>query len=337
VAYGIAHGRSVVLHWLLIGLVGLPLSMFTALLLSLARGTGRWTAWIWVRGSSAFGAAGALALLFLTSRLTVSTAVAATLLLGWASGVFLIPSLRDAGRPLVVPSLLREGIRYGLRAWLTGIASLANQHVDQVVMAGLVPSRELGLYAVAVTIASASSAFSSSIGVSLLPRVAAEGTAGVPRVLRLSLLIVAAAGLAVAAITAPLIRLLLGATFGAAVPMVWILIVGSIPLAGTAVLSQAFLGVGAPGAAARAEAIALAITVPGLAAFARDGGVAAATVSLAAYSVGFCYLARRASKDFGIELGELLWPRAADLRSLRTELRRQAAKLMRHHHAGESG
>jgi O-antigen/teichoic acid export membrane protein len=322
VAYVLARGRDVVLLWLLVGFAALPLTMFAGYLTSVARGTDRWREWIRTRAFAAFGSAIGLVVLYALGRLTVMTAAATVVGTGLASAVFLLPVLRGTGRPRVERGLLREGVPYGLRAWLTGLAGLTNQRVDQLVMVPLVSNRELGLYAVAVTVASATTAFSGAVTIPLMPRVAAEGPGAVPRVLRVSLLVVALASAALAAVAWPVVVYALGRDFARSVPMVWVLLVAGLPLSGVSVLTQAFLGAGSPSIPGRAEVLALVVTVPGLLLFVRDhGGVAAALVSLAAYGLAFAYLARHACRDFGTTPRELLVPRGEDVRWLRAQVR----------------
>jgi O-antigen/teichoic acid export membrane protein len=323
-AFFLARGRDVVLLWLLIGLALLPLAMFGGFLNAIARGSGHWTAWIAARSFAAFGGAAGLVLLFAFDRLTVTTAAACVLGVGWLAVVFLLPVLRGAGRPHADRNLLRAGIPYGLRAWLTGLAGLTNQRVDQLVMVPLVSSRELGLYAVAVTVATATSTFSSAVTMPLMPRVAADGPNAVPRVLRIALLVVLLGSVVLAAVAYPVVVFALGDEFRRSVPMIWLLVVAGLPLSGVSVLTQAFLGAGSPAVPGKAEALALAVTVPGLLLFVREhGGVAAALVSLAAYGLAFAYLVRHAHRDFGIPVADLLVPRGPDVGWLRDQVLRR--------------
>src|SRR3989441_5052283 len=171
------------------------------------------------------------------------------------------------------------------------MGDLANQHLDQFLMILLVPARELGLYAVAVSVAGIGGWLTGGVNAALLPRVAQGDKELAARALRVTLAIVGTANLAYAAMIPWALPLVFGSRFAHATAMVWILLVAGIPNQGANVLSAALTGAGRPGVPAAAEVVGLLVTIPALLALLGPlGGIGAAVASVLAYTVRFSIL-----------------------------------------------
>jgi O-antigen/teichoic acid export membrane protein len=217
----------------------------------------------------------------------------------------------------------RAAARFGVKSWLTSISGTANVRIDQVLMAGLVSSRELGLYAVAVSIASLTSGLIMAVSYALYPRVARGDGDLTTRSCRVTIAIVLASGLALASSATWAIPFVFGEEFRGAVTMVLILLISSVPLSAAAILASGLTAAGDPAAPMRAELAAVVVTIPALIAFLPSyGGVGAAVISLAAYGVRFGMLLRSASRRFERSVMSFVLPTPADARWLVRELRR---------------
>jgi O-antigen/teichoic acid export membrane protein len=313
-----AGGRHVVYTWVLIGFLLMPLSMATWALIDIANGLERWDAVIVVRiippVTSVVGIVG----LYVLGKLTVQSAVVVSLAGGLFAALPLLGILREVGRPRFDWAITREGAAFGFKAWLGGLGSLANVRLDQLLMTRLVSASQLGLYVVAVTVSSFFvNPVLNAIQSAVAPRSAAGDTGLVARVLRTTLVAVALVGLVVAAAAPLLITVLFGSDFSGSLKLAWVLIAGSVPLAGVGVLSTALTTGGHPGYSATSELVALGITVPLLIVFLpRHGAMAAAVVSLLAYSANFAVLLTGARRHLSLGLGELLVPKRTDMAAL---------------------
>jgi O-antigen/teichoic acid export membrane protein len=194
------------------------------------------------------------------------------------------------------------------------VASVANVRLDQLLMAGLVASGELGLYAVAVSVASLTSGLSSAVSQALYSRVAEGEGPLAARSCRLTVGLVAGAAVVLGLPAPSLVPFVFGSDFAGAVPMVLVLLAAGIPLAGTTVLAAALNAGNDPAATMRAELAGLALTVPALVVLLpAGGGLAAAYISLAAYSVRLAMLLRSARRSFGGRWRDYVVPTRADL------------------------
>lgn len=323
-----AGGRDVVHQWVLIGFVLMPLSMLSWALIDLANGLERWSTVVVVRVIPPVTSVVAMVALYVSGHLTVEAAAVVSIGGGLLALVPLLSLLREMGRPRFVAAVAGDGVRFGFKAWLGGLGSLANVRLDQILMTRLVSSRELGLYVVAVTVSSFFvNPVLSAMTSGLAPRFAGGDGALVARVLRTTVLAVTIVGAAIAALTPLMVEVLFGSAFRDSIPMAWILIAGSVPLAGVSVMSTAMTLGGHPGYSATSEIIALAITVPALIIFLpAHGAIAAALISLVAYSANCGVLLFGARRRLGVRWSELLIIRRSDVEYLvgfaRSTLRR---------------
>jgi O-antigen/teichoic acid export membrane protein len=322
VADQLAAGRATVEVFLKIGFALMPFSLSVALLYSLLSGLQEWRLLMVTRLIPVIVSVAGIVILYVTDALTVATAAAVTLGGSLASSLQLVLVLRGHGRPRFKPRVAWRGLIFGIKTWIGGLASLANHRLDQLVMIPAVPSRELGLYAVAVTLSSVPSLLTGALAPPLLTRIAQGDIALVPRALRMVLTSVLVLNLAVGAVTPVLLPLLFGSDFSDAVDMALVLLAASVPAAGVAVLMTALVAGGRPEMTSAAEVLALVVTAVGLFVLLGPlGGLGAAIVSLAAYSANFVLQLVVARRSFGGGLREYLVPTSEDARWLSARLR----------------
>jgi len=294
-------------------MLAMPILLWGQLLLGVANGRQRWRMVLGARLAPAAVALVGTTLLFALGDLHTAQASALVLLGTFAAIVPVLGVLRGLGRVRVSWRLLKRSLSFGLPAWLWQSSTLTNARLDQLLMVSLCSASELGLYAVAVSLASVTSIFAGALGPALLPRVAQGEEALVGRVCRTSLLVATLGGLALAALCPLALPLLFGARFAQAVPMALVLIVASVPNAGTQVLTSALLAADRPRVVAVGEGVSVAITVGGLLLLLGPlGGLGAAIVSTAAYTVTFAILAWGARARFALSWRELLVAQASE-------------------------
>jgi O-antigen/teichoic acid export membrane protein len=172
---------------------------------------------------------------------------------------------RDAGFGRPDLRLLAETVRYGIRAWLGGLAHLLNARVDQVLLGLLATQAALGTYAVAVNASEVLFYLPSAVGTALLPAVARTGAAtGVERTLRTFrvVMILTLAAVAVAAVVGPLLLpVVFGADYDGSVEPFLLLLPSAIGFVASAVFSNALLASGAPALSSLGPVVSLTIGV----------------------------------------------------------------------------
>jgi len=322
----IGDGRSVIVTFLEIGLFLMPFSVVLYMLSGLVVGESRWGLYSAARLVGSVLPVFVIVTLAAVGSLTVATAAAAYLVSGLLGSLLLLRVIRGVRHFSFSLRRSRTATSFGARSWLGQVAGTANIRLDQVLMAGLVSSRELGLYAVAVTIGSVAFGLIQAVSAALFPRVAEGDPELAARACRVTVLIVTAASIILAVITPAMIPFVFGEEFRAAVPMVLILLVASVPLAAAIVLSSALVAANDPGATMRAELVALAITIPALIIFLPGfGGQAAALVSVVAYSVRVVIQLVAARRAFSQPTRKFILPERDDLGWLIAHARRLLA------------
>lgn len=324
-----AKGRPHVSFWLYVGLLAFPINLFFAsLMTNIVLGLERWRLWAAYRMIGAAGWTLSLAMLSFAGHLTVSTAAGSFLMTSLLANGVLLGLVFNSSPRSFDRLLLRRAASFGMRAWVANLAGTSSQRLDQLLMVSLVSNRELGLYAVAVSFAGITAVLGGSVGLAILPRLSRNDSDVLPRALRVSLMLVVFMSLVLGVLAWPFIHYLTGPSFWDAVPIIWVLLAASIPLAGSATLSQAMFGAGYPWAVASSELVSLAITTVGLlVVLGRFGAVGAAWVSLLAYGSAFVWLLGQASMRLGYPVRHLLIIRKADIDWCRQVLRRLVLRL----------
>lgn len=324
-SHALGRGRPVVTTFLEIGLFLMPVSVVLQTLAGLATGESRWGL---VAANSIVSSVLpmlAIVVLAVLGSLTVATAAAAYLIGSLIGSLLLLRVLRGMRRLIFDRRRAAKASRFGVQAWLSTIAATANVRLDQVLMAGLVSSHELGLYAVAVTVASVMSGLIGAVSNAQYPRIAEGDASIVARSSRITTGVVALVALVFAVASPWLMPFVFGNGFRDAVPMAIILLAASVPMAGAFLLSSALNAANNPGATMRAELAALAFTIPTLIVLLhRYGGLLAAVVSLIAYTIRLGMQLRPARQEFSTTYRELLLPTRSDLIWLKGRVRRIA-------------
>jgi O-antigen/teichoic acid export membrane protein len=290
------HHGAAALFWAQIFLAVSPLSVGAGVALSLLWTDGANLRWnLWRCAPTALTALLTIGL-FMTSRLTVWTALAAAFV-GACSTVALLVQ-KAAWRPLVVSlKALRAQLSYGARVAIGSAADTIAGRLDQALMVAMVPSADLGLYAVAVTAAGLSGPLTSSLGLALFPELRREQSAEAQRRRTsralVAVLVSSTGAAAVLAFAGPwLVAFLFGKSFADAATPLRLLLLGQIASDATFPLTAWLLAVGRPGAASQASAAAAIVTVIGLAFLVPRFGIngAAVTTSIS-YLVRFGFVA----------------------------------------------
>lgn len=313
-----------------VGLALLPAALLTTILADLVWGQQRWRLVIATRLISPLGLLVVTPILFVTDALTVSTAAALVIALGFVPLPLLVALLPGARRPRPNRRLMGEALGFGLRAWPGTLADLANQRLDQLLMVPLLPPRELGLYAVATTVAVLGTAPAGAIASIVFPRVA-QGRLDVlaPAFRTTAVILLVTQGLV--ALSSPVVvPVLFGESFREAVPLALILAPAWLLTALTPVLAHALAGCGYPAPGSAAQLVGLVVTVIGLAvSLPTLGATGAAITSLAASCVVLGYLLRSTVSHLGISQRELLVLRGADVATAYGAIRDALAAMRR--------
>jgi O-antigen/teichoic acid export membrane protein len=326
-----AGGRDVVHTYVLVGFLLMPLSLLILLLQDVAIGLERWSIVVMARVVSTVASTVAVVVLYVMGALTVASAAIVMLTAGLLSALPTLALIPDLRRPRFRRDVARDSVPFGLKAWVGGLGSVANVRLDQVLMTRLVEPRELGLYVVAFTVSNFFiNPVVGALSSGMMPRFASGDPALIARVLRTTVAGVALVS-ALIAIGAPLIiRVVFGADFSDALPMAWLLLVATVPLAGVTVLSTALTSSGHPGFSAASELVTLLVTVPLLLlTLSAHGAIAAALISIAAYCAGFAWLLVGARRHLRIGWRELLVIRREDVSRVTETFRTRAAALWR--------
>jgi O-antigen/teichoic acid export membrane protein len=313
-AHLLGQGRPVVVEFIEIGLFVLPLNAFLQILLGVVVGEQRWRFVMLVKILNSGGTAAAIVTLSLLGSLTVTTVAITYVTAGVLANVPLLIVLRKSRPWRFLRPTARTGLAFGLRSWLSTLANLGNASLDQVLMAGLVSSRQLGLYALAVTLSTTTSALVGATVNALFPRVAAGESQLAARACRVTVLLVGLSGVAIGVTSPIVVPFVFGHAFSAAIPMLIVLLCATLFFVPSQVLGSALVAAGNPSATARAQIAGLVVTVPALILVLPVwGGIGAAWVSLGAYAVTFAIILVAARKTFSLSARTLLIARRSDV------------------------
>jgi O-antigen/teichoic acid export membrane protein len=296
-------------------LAAMPAEMYGLYMLFLLNGLHRYR-WFSVIQLQPFATtAAALTVLYLLGDLTVRSAVIVNAV-SWillALSATVVAHMSTRGPESSETSGLRRALlRFGLRSWVSNVPHALNDQVDQLVISLVLAPRQLGLYVIASTIATAPSFAGAAVANTVLPTVAASRGPDRVRAVRQSIVITfamtATAGLAVVAIMDPLVRIIFGHAFLGAVRAARLLSVAAVFQAETRVFHGVLKGLGHPTDAAVSEAGALVVTGGGLAALVPLIGImGGAVTSLAAYATSTLIAARYASHRLDVRPLALVW------------------------------
>lgn len=185
---------------------------------------------------------------------------------------------------------------YGMYSMLSNLPAMANRNIDQIFIAALLPSRDLGWYAVAATWGSLLTPVVSAVGSVLFHRLAGSGEVSAQTQLRrhasLAAVVIVAASAVLYALTPFAVPVLFGVPFTPAVEPCRILVLAGAFLAFNIILSDGLRGLGRPRVIAVAESAALLLTLGGLIPALRVWGIqGAAWLSLMSYALAGAIMA----------------------------------------------
>ncbi len=326
VSHVLGQGRSDVTTFLQVGLVLMPVVVCLQTLLGLTIGESRWRLYAWTRIAGAVLPAAAMVALWLLGELTVASAAISYIAGPIVASLALLTMLRGVRGIRLDRQRSRAAATFGVKSWLNTVTAVTNNRADQILMAGLVPSRELGHYAVAVTISAVTFGVGAAVSSAIYPRVAGGDGLLAARACRITVLLVATVSVALAILTPWMVPLVFGDDFRAAVPMTLILLASSIPASATIVVTAALTAANQPSAPLRAELVTLALAMPALIVLLPPyGGNGAAVISLLTYTLRVTLQLRAAQRTFDCSGWSFVMVKREDLRWIMARFQRGAA------------
>jgi O-antigen/teichoic acid export membrane protein len=217
------------------------------------------------------------------------------------------------------------------------MAALANTSLDRLLLGAWLPASQLGLYTVAVTLATLPTALVSGITQLALPESASRQGAVEP-LIELSRLVFGTM-LAISLLLIPValfgVPMIYGAGFRGAVPSALVLLAGLPPYATLGMLRQTATGQDRPWAGTQSEGVAVICTVVGLVSLVpRLGILGAAITSTVTYYAVYLLLAWMVTRDTERSIGAAIRPRFPDGRLLSSLGRHAVDVLLRRRAAG---
>jgi O-antigen/teichoic acid export membrane protein len=218
---------------------------------------------------------------------------------------------------------LREVVAFSMPAYGAQLAQFLNYRLDLFLVGLLLSVQQVGLYALAVSLAQLLWLISNAAAVVLFPRVAA-GTgrhAFGPEAARVSRLVLVAtlfAASALALVSPVVIPALYGAEFApSVVPLLWLL-PGVVAFSIANVLGSFVTGIGRPGLILATSVLGLVVTVPmDLILIPVMGITGAAIASTASYSVSALAMLVVFARYSGVGLASAVFVRSSDLAFIR--------------------
>jgi len=297
----------------LTALVGLPCQM--------ARGLGRFGLWNMMRVAPGLGWLAVLGVAWVSGSRAPETvalgylgfiALEAAVILAVCVKLFAPPktiALRDA----------RTLLRYGLPSGLSAVPQFLNLRVDQMLIAAVLPTRQLGLYVAAVSWSAISGVVLNAAAPVISRRLAIEPDVAIARSIfgratRAAVIVSALTAGGFAIVTPTLMATIYGAAFREAVPIAIVLSVANAFVMINTVLEEGLRGLGDTATILKCEVVGLAATAVGLASLLNPLGImGAALASVAGYSaVTFALGVSLRRHDLTFDTA--FRPRGADLR-----------------------
>jgi O-antigen/teichoic acid export membrane protein len=202
-------------------------------------------------------------------------------------------------------------IHYGYRTQATNLANFFNQRIDQLLLSLIVPPKQLGYYAVAVTLSTSVTIFSQAAGIVTFSKGASQHSDDaritIGRSFRVSLLCLVLGCVLIYIVAPPLIGFVFGSAFGGSISACRILLPGSLMLGLNQVLYNGASALGKPGLPSIAEGFGMLVTALGLyLLLPRYGYIGAAIVSSIAYTSSFAAMLLLGHRSLGLNIRTLL-------------------------------
>jgi O-antigen/teichoic acid export membrane protein len=214
-------------------------------------------------------------------------------------------------------------MRYGLVTWVGTVGGVLVMRLDQVLLTPLAGPKELGYYAVAVSVAEVPLlALLAVRDVIFSTSTDRDDPTLVARATRATIMLSVPLCLAGILLAPVLLPPIFGAGFGPSVRMAQVLFIGTIPNGVAMVLSAGLLASGRPGLASRAQLAAAGVTVVALFALVPAlGAIGAAYASLIAYLISALLVSLALVRVSALKPRDFLVPRQADLVDIVTRVR----------------
>jgi stage V sporulation protein B len=230
--------------------------------------------------------------------------------------------------------VLRKLARFGVQGETGNVLQLMNYRLDQYLVRGFVGLAGVGIYAVGVSMTEAVWLIANAVAIVLLPRLTAADDDDVrwmaPVAARNTLLIAACSAIMLAAAAPVLLPALFGGAYDDAVPVLWLLLPGTVALTGSKVLTSYIFSRGRPLVNTGITLVSLAVTVVALLAlvpsFGIKGAAAASSIAYIAHFAAALYAYRRIS---GAPVLAAVLPHPSDARLYTDALRNLLARVLR--------
>jgi stage V sporulation protein B len=234
-------------------------------------------------------------------------------------------------RPRWDPGFARDAIRTGLKGQLGNVLTFVNLRLDALLVPVFVSLDSAGVYFVATRVSEVVAQLSTAAAAMLFPHIAAStdrtSTATTERAGRLTLTATLIAGAVLAAVSAPLLALVFGASYRRGTWALVLLLAAMLPLGLGRILSADLKGRGRVGVVSIAAGIGAAVTVVADVVLLPRWGIAGAAVaSILAYGTTAAVLLVAFCRGTGASPAALC-PRPRDVADLLALVRRQLPKL----------
>jgi O-antigen/teichoic acid export membrane protein len=228
----------------------------------------------------------------IAGRLTLTTALAAALAgdaIAYVSTLVYARAWPGRGLRRTVTA---KQLRYAVRVVPGSLSNLLVSRLDQFVLVGLVSSRQLAFYAIAVTAAGVSGVVAAGVAQALLPHLRSmdahrDQRSHASTALRWTFLASAGIALLIALAAPTAIPLLFGPGFRGAVPLLWILLPGQVANDCATVVTSRLQAEGRPGVGSQGLLAAVIVTVVGLSIAVKPFGTTGAAVVTVGSQVTF--------------------------------------------------
>lgn len=250
-------------------LLVIPITLSTQYATSILQGRIQMSAFNWLRTIIPVGYLVGTLALAMVAGLTLLNIVILHLglsVLTWSGAMFVL--FRSGIRPTFRPDagLGKDMLKYGAKAQVGNVSGLANQSLDQALMAAWLPPAYLGLYVVAVSSASLSQMFSQAVQMVSTPSITqresnAERAAVLQGVFRRYWLLSCLVSLAVAAVLPIALPIVFGVNFRAAIWPAEVLLIGMFLIGAKDVLAGGAQALGNPWLGSKAQLGALVVTI----------------------------------------------------------------------------
>ncbi|QRG05969.1 oligosaccharide flippase family protein [Xanthobacter dioxanivorans] len=303
----------------------LPFTAATQLGSGVALAEERWRIMMIIRLTVAVVPVLGLLVLFLSDRMSVQSACICYFV---ATIIAAIPALALClrSRPLVFSwSITLDAWRFGRVSMLTILITMGNTRADVLIVSQFLSLRDAGLYAVASILASMPLMLTSAVAQSLSRRLSLSSLgAETARASRLLLLVMAVICIGVAGAAPFVLPWLFGSAFRESVPILWILLFGTLCASPSNFLGYATSLAGHPKSAAFAQLIGVVVMAVTMIFLVPAWGLIGAAIGSAlSYAASAGVLLRNAHGTSGIQWCSYIIPTARDVRDVVLLIRRK--------------